>query len=224
MTNEIKAVIFDWGNVIAQFTNENFIQYLVPYTDKTPEELTKLIYPAKMPLGNTPGLITSGLPEQYELGSITSNEFYQGIRELTGADISKETFSEIYVQDKFWPISSTIGIMRKLKRSGRTVGLLSNTSEWDYELGFKPVFRRARIEPDFESLAFEVGVLKPSPEIYLDALGKLQRLEISAEQCVYIDDVKKYAEAAKKFGMVGIHYTHGKDNLETQLIDAGALI
>ena len=224
MTNEIKAVIFDFGNVIAQFTNGNFIQYLARYTNKTPEELTEIIYPTKMPAESTPGLITSGLPRKYEQGLITSGEFYQGIKELTGAVISEEIFLGIYTPDKFWPIPSTIGIMRKLKRSGRKVSLLSNTSKWDYELGFKPIFRRAGIEFDSESLAFEVGVLKPSPEIYLDALEKLQRLGISARQCVYIDDVEKYAEAAKKFGMGGIFYTHGKDNLETQLTDAGVWI
>lgn len=202
----IKSVIFDFGNVIAGFDNQIFIQYLVGYTDKSPKELTRLIYEG------------SGLPKKYETGLITSQEFFEQIKKLANAGISKETFSKIYTQDKFWPIPSTIEIIRDLKKNNYKVGLLSNTSEWDYELGFKPIFRRAGIEFDSESLSFKVGAMKPDEKIYRNSLNILN---IFPEQCVYIDDIEKYVDVARKLGMSGVHYNYEKDDLATKLVAEG---
>lgn len=207
----VEAVIFDFGNVIAQFNNQPFIQYLAGYTNETAVELTRRIYTES-------GI---SLPKHYETGLITSSEFFEQIKKLTDADISEETFSEIYTQDKFWPIPSTIGIIRDLKKNNYKVGLLSNTSEWDYELGFKPIFRRAGIEFDSESLSFKVGAMKPDEKIYRHAL---ESLALNPKQCLYIDDIEKYVEAAEKLGIKGVHYVCGKDNLESQLREKGVKI
>lgn len=221
----VKAVIFDFGNVIARFDNQNFIQYLAIHTNKTPEELTRLIYPKSIPgEGQKTGLITSGFPRQYETGLITSHEFFERMKELTQADISEQEFSEIYTQDKFWPIPETLGIMRKLKRNGNKVGLLSNTSELDYELGFKPIFRRAGIEFDSTSLAYKVRALKPDERIYKHALDGMRKFGIQPEQCVYVDDIEEYAKTAETFGMRGIHFDYRKDDLVEKLREKGVKI
>lgn len=56
---------------------------------------------------------------------------------------------------------------------------------------------------DAVTLSFEVGALKPEPEIYLDALRKLS---LPPEACVFIDDIGKYAEGAAALGIRGIRY------------------
>ena len=60
--------------------------------------------------------------------------------------------------------------------------------------------------------------MKPERRIYEHAL---KNLAVRPEECVYIDDIEKYVEAARKLGINGIHYTHGKDNLENQLKEVG---
>jgi putative hydrolase of the HAD superfamily len=51
--------------------------------------------------------------------------------------------------------------------------------------------------------SFQVHALKPEKAIYRDALSKL---DIQPEDCVYIDDVEQYAEAAAGLAMKAIHY------------------
>jgi HAD superfamily hydrolase (TIGR01509 family) len=58
------------------------------------------------------------------------------------------------------------------------------------------------------TVSFKVGALKPDRKIYLDALDKLG---VRAEESVYIDDVREYADAAGALGIKGIHYTSHED-------------
>jgi putative hydrolase of the HAD superfamily len=48
-----------------------------------------------------------------------------------------------------------------------------------------------------------VGVRKPEPEMY--AL-MLERLELPAEACAFVDDVSVNVDAARDAGMHGIHF------------------
>jgi len=94
-------------------------------------------------------------------------------------------------------------IYRLLRKQKIKIGLLSNTSEFDYELGIKPIMRRAKMKFDAISLSFKVKAMKPEQKIFQDILRKLQ---VSPERCVYIDDIEKYIRAAERIGMKGILY------------------
>ena len=80
--------------------------------------------------------------------------------------------------------------------------LLSNTSPWHYQHAIQttPVF------PVFENvtLSYEVGASKPDPRLFEDALAKL---DLMAEECIYIDDVPAFAQAATEHLLHGITYT-----------------
>ena len=56
---------------------------------------------------------------------------------------------------------------------------------------------------DAVSLPFKVKAMKPDNRILLDSISKLR---LKPEECVYIDDIERYAEAAKQIGTKGIHY------------------
>lgn len=184
------SIIFDWGNVIAKFNNDIFIQYLASYTSLSAEELRKRIYEE------------SGACKRYETGLITSEEFFEQIKKISMAEISQKAFAEIYSQ-KFTLIPETLEIYRELKKQGLKIGLLSNTSELDYESGFQPIMRRAKMKFDAVSLSFKVGAMKPDKRIFQDMLGKLRQ---PPERCVYIDDIGEYVNAARKIGMNAILY------------------
>ena len=53
------------------------------------------------------------------------------------------------------------------------------------------------------TLSFEVGVIKPSPEIYLMAARNLDRLP---EQCLFIDDLDKNVKGAQAVGMEAVKF------------------
>ena len=183
----IRGVIFDFGNVICSFDVEIFLAKLHEWSGLDVETLRDRIYGSR-------------LHSRYERGEISSERFYREISRLTGARVSAEEFAEGF-SDIFTPLESTHGLIRALKGRYR-LGLLSNTNEWHFERHI----RKVPVFPLFDAvtLSFEVGALKPEPEIYLDALRKLS---LPPEACVFIDDIGKYAEGAAALGIRGIRYT-----------------
>lgn len=186
----IKAVIFDFGNVVCSFDNDIFLRRLLRFTDRSFDELKAAIY-------------TSDLHARYESGRISSEEFFREASETGRLSASGPEFFEAFLEI-FTPIPTTSRLIRKLKKEYK-VGLLSNTNEFHYERYISKV----EVFPLFDSvtLSFEVKVMKPGEGIYRDAVGKL---DILPEECVYIDDIEAYAEGARRLGMKGIRYvTHG---------------
>jgi len=182
----VKAIVFDFGNVICAFDNSIFLRGLLPYTGKSFGDLEELIY-------------RSDLPVRYETGLITSEEFFGKVSERCNLSISRERFIDAFT-GIFTPLPGTFRLIRELKERYR-VGLLSNTNEWHYEYFFKTI----DIFPWFDSvtLSYKVKEMKPGPRIYRDALEKLK---VEPKECVYIDDIEAYAEAASGLGMRGIRY------------------
>lgn len=88
-----------------------------------------------------------------------------------------------------------------LRASGVFVGLLSNmVPAWD-------VHWRRMVDPghfDDIVLSFEVGVRKPSQEIFALAL---QRSGTQPEETVFVDDLAGNCEGARKAGWTAIHFT-----------------
>ena len=183
----IKGVIFDFGKVICRFSNQIFIDKLATNCHYDSSELNKMIYEE------------SDIKQQYETGMISSDAFYRHVIEITGAKISKEDFIRIYT-NKFTPIAETIDLIKALK-SRYKLGLLSNTSEWD----FLYIIKSVEVFDLFDgvTVSYQLNAFKPDAKLYLDIVAKLG---LPPEECVYIDDIKEFAEAAEDVGIHGIHY------------------
>lgn len=184
----IRAVIFDFGNVIYSFDPLVFINRVAPFSlMQVPDIRTKLRQ-------------STDLFEKYETGRMTSEEFFLGMTTRLALNMQRKAFVEAFCSI-FTPIPSTMNLIRQLKSTHR-LGLLSNTSAWHFE----HIIANAPVYPLFETvtLSFEVGAMKPAEAIYRDAL---QKLNLPPDECVYIDDIKENADAAVSLGMTGIHYT-----------------
>ncbi len=182
----IRCVVFDFGNVICSFDNGIFLRNLLPYAGMTLEELGEAIF-------------DSDLHRRYELGLVSSEEFYREAVRRGRLTISREEFFDAF-NGIFTPIPETSELIRSLKGKYR-VGLLSNTNECHFER----TIRRVGVYSLFDSVtvSFEIREMKPAEGIYRDALSKLGAVP---EECVYIDDVEEYAEGARRQGMKGIRY------------------
>jgi hemerythrin-like metal-binding protein len=184
----IKAILFDFGNVMCHFDNDRFLAGLAAPCGKPAEALKALLYGQ------------STLLEDYEAGRIGSQAFLAGASDLCGLALPELEFRRAYT-DIFTPMEATFGLIRKLK-PGYRIGLVSNTSPWHFEDAIQttPVF------PLFDSvtLSYEVGASKPDPRLFEDALTKL---DLMAEECVYIDDLAPFAQAANTHLMHGLTYT-----------------
>lgn len=194
----IKAIIFDFGNVICRFTNEFFLDRISAINGQPKEKLRELFYN------------TSGLPKKYETGLLSSQEFFEELSKLFELNIPYNELKTIYSKDKFTQIEGMAQLINSLKEKYK-IGLLSNTSDWDHDYMVK-------VAPEINSfntitLSYEVKAMKPKLEIFYDALNKLK---LPPQDCVYIDDILEYVQAAESIGMKGIHFT-SLDNFKASL-------
>jgi 2-haloacid dehalogenase len=100
------------------------------------------------------------------------------------------------------PIEGTVTILETLHERGVPLYALSNWSAETYPLAAK----RFEFLNLFRGMVIsgEVGVIKPDPRIFRILL---ERHRIEPGKAVYIDDNPRNAEAARAFGIHGIHFT-----------------
>ncbi len=200
----IRAIIFDYGNVISRVDHSTFLNRIVPLSSDPARAMQTIAR-------RQPDLLV-----EYESGRTTSEDFYLRAAQEYGLSVSQADFKAAFI-DIFDRIQPTIELIKKLKPCYK-IALLSNTNEWHYKAEIE------RMEAfhlfDTTTLSFEVGAMKPDERIYSDALRKLA---LPPDACVYIDDISEYVDAAKRLGMNAIHYT-SPDNLLDALGAVGVKI
>lgn len=185
----IKAIIFDFGNVICHFTNEIYKQKIADLSGKTIEEIKNIFYE------------NSDIFKRFETGEINGQEFYENLGKIYGINIPYQELKTIYSKDKFSRVPGTKELIEKLRKNYK-VGLLSNTSEWDWDY-------MIQVAPEIETFdtitkSYEAKAMKPDEAIYEDALKKLN---LKPEECVYTDDILEYVDKAKSLGFEAFQFT-----------------
>lgn len=185
----IRAVVFDFGNVIYRFDNGRILAGLSGLCGRSVGELAPLV-------GASP------LAEDYEAGRVDSRAFLDGVSRLCSFPFEEASFVRAFT-DIFTPIEGTLELIRRLRPRYR-LGLISNTNPWHFEHAIRP----CPVFPLFDAvtLSFERKALKPDPRLYEDSLAKLG---LPAEACVFIDDRPEFAEGASRLGMHGITFADG---------------
>lgn len=93
-----------------------------------------------------------------------------------------------------------------VRSAGRKVGILTNDllefhgQAWVDSLAF---FR----DIDAVTDASRIGVLKPHPQAYLQAL---EDLGVSSEDVVFVDDQNRNVKGARDFGLTAVHFEVGR--------------
>jgi len=100
------------------------------------------------------------------------------------------------------PIAGTVEILAELRQRGTPLYALSNFSAET----FPPALQRFDFLRWFGDIVIsgEVGIIKPDPRIYEIMLA---RFAIDPQRAIFIDDVAANAEAARPFGIHGVHFT-----------------
>jgi putative hydrolase of the HAD superfamily len=192
---EIRAIIFDFGKVIADYDHGLFVERLAAVCAMSADELAGRFREE------------GSLFNDFEVGAISPAQFLGEMSRVCGHALSEAVLFPIFT-DIFTPIPSTCELIRKLKGRYR-LGLISNTNPWHYQHGIQdseafPLF-------DTVTLSFQAKALKPSPRIFEDALEKL---DLVSEECVFIDDIPAFVEAANGLRFHGIQYRGPKELLE----------
>jgi putative hydrolase of the HAD superfamily len=197
----IRAVISDLGKVIVYFDNGVFRRKLAGFCRFSPEEIQRLA-------ADNLELILS-----FDRGEITPEVFYAEISRKLEARIDSDRFFAIY-NDIFTLNPPVLETLKRLKPRYK-LALLSNTDVMRFG------FIRQRFPEififDAYVVSFELGVLKPDPRIYQEAL---RRLDVEPREAAFIDDMQENVEAAVRLGLKGLHFKP-ETNLEVELRKLG---
>ncbi len=180
----IKAVIFDWGGVIAPNPGGGWLGVLADMLDTTVQDLLPHWHAAHY--------------EDLSRGTIDEAEFFR-LFEVSLDRPSPSDVSRIWVDGSaFSPWPKMLTFIQKLKNEGYRVALLSNT--------VKPMSLVARQKGLYNTfdpviLSDAIGAAKPEIAPYQQMLDTLR---LNADECIYIDDLPKNLVPAEKLGMVTV--------------------
>lgn len=181
----IEAVVFDFGNVIGFFEHRRGIEKLAERLDIDIDAVHRALHEPDLAI-------------PYECGTMSTADFFAGIRQRAGFECDDETMLEC-LSDIFWPNEEICEVIHRLSSTNKLY-LLSNTCEMhadrfliDYRETFAP----------FKTLflSHQIGFIKPGLEVY----EHVQReIGIASESIVFIDDRPENIEGAKSCGWHGI--------------------
>lgn len=203
MTQHIKAIIFDFGNVLLEWNPRSVYRRYFDdeeAMEKFFREVNFMEWNAKQDKGRTFEEGVADLSAQFPQHAQLIRAYHDHWKDSIGK-----------------AISGSVEILKRLKKKGYPLFGLSN---WSAE-----TFPFAREKYDFFDLfddmviSAEVGFVKPEPEIYrilLDKIGK------PARECLFIDDSLANVQQATRLGFVTIHFT-SPAQLEDELTRIGVL-
>ncbi|MEW6376418.1 MAG: HAD family phosphatase [Thermodesulfobacteriota bacterium] len=190
--SQIAVILFDLGNVILPFNHYQIAEKIYRFSQKkefqNPDRIFSYLFDFE-----------KGAVNGYEVGKVSSLEFFQSLKESLRLSLSFEEFLPIW-NDIFTEDQEVSGIIRSLKGKKR-LGLVSNTNP----LHFEYIMKRFPIIQTFEKwiLSHEVGFKKPAVEIFQKAL---EWASVEPGKILFIDDMKGHVEVAVSLGMQGIHF------------------
>lgn len=199
----IRSILFDLGNVLVPFDIQRGYQQLSQASGLPQEEVAVRIR-------------ESGLYEVYESGQIETDSFLDEFTKVLGYRSSLEEFREVWNSIFFPHTVTSEELVVDLKARYRLV-LLSNTND----LHFNWLRERYPILNHFDAytLSYQVGAMKPSERIYAAAVENAQ---CKPEECFFTDDIEKYVEAARSFGIDAEQFV-GEERLRAHLRNRGML-
>jgi putative hydrolase of the HAD superfamily len=199
MKTSIKAVVFDFGNVLVKLDRLRICLRLSSHSPLSPDDICARIY-------------DSDLEYDSETGRYDSREYFRRIKQRIQG---KHGWTYEQFRSEFKDVFelNPEGMEALQAASGRKrIFILSNTSYlhalWLFE------HEDLATLPEQHIFSFKVGAMKPDPEIWKVML-RMGSLE--ARQCLYIDDIKEYCEAAERIGFHSIHYQLGTTRLMEEL-------
>lgn len=190
----IKNIIFDMGNVILRWDPEYIASKLS--VDLNEQKIIKK------------ELFDSRQWQMLDQGLISKEEALAMIYEQTDKqNHALLKYALYHWYDYFEPIDDIVPLIRKLKQQGYKIYLLSNCS-----LQFNDYYQNVPAFKYFDDfyISARYQLLKPDIKIYEHFLTTFN---LKADECIFIDDVLKNVEGAKKTGIQAYHYDGNIDKL-----------
>jgi putative hydrolase of the HAD superfamily len=187
----IKAIIFDFGRVISAQKPSSLFRIYEGELGLAPGELNRVMF---------------GSPTWQEtlLGRRSLDDYWREVGPMLGLDSAEaiHAFRQRYFGDE----SIDPGVQSLIQDLyGRyKLAVLSNSpprlGKWLADWGILDLF-------DVVVCSGDEGLVKPDPAIFDLTLA---RLDVAAEEAVFIDDTPGHVQAARDLGIHGIHFTNSE--------------
>lgn len=192
---EIKALIFDLGNVLIYFDWNIAKERLNQIEENLGNRTTEFLKQNK------------GLIYALETGKIEQGTFLNEIRLNINSKLSKEELAKIY-SEIFWENKELTKLLPELKKNYKLY-LLSNTNVIHREYGWKKYKFLKYFDKLF--LSYEIGFAKPDKEIYEFVSSSIP---FEKNEFVYIDDIEIFIEASRSLGWNAIKFESNEKLIE----------
>ena len=188
-----RVLISDFGGVLTSPLEAGFLAY-EEESGVTLAELGRAMADAAEEHGDQPLF-------QLERGEITEAEFRARIEAHLERDFDLARLIELSIK-RVESNTPMVEFVRELRADGVRAALLTNNvREWE------SLWRSPLVDDLFEVVVVsaEVGLRKPDPAIYTLTLERLGD-SVSAEDCVFVDDLEINCEAARALGIQAVHF------------------
>ena len=186
---QYKNIIFDLGNVLVKLNPEGCIGAF------------KAIGMGEL-IEQNPQSEGMKLMSKLGVGMITTEEFCDAARKLTGSDVANEDIIDAANKMLVVIPDEKKERLLQLKKAGYRLFLLSNTIDihWDYCVEYLFPYQNHGVEDYFEQcfLSQRMHLAKPNARIYEEVI---KQANINPDETLFIDDLKENCEAAEKLGI-----------------------
>uniref|UniRef100_A0A0N4ZTD9 HAD family phosphatase n=1 Tax=Parastrongyloides trichosuri TaxID=131310 RepID=A0A0N4ZTD9_PARTI len=195
---KIKAVIFDFnGNYISNCGNEEYWDAYEEYLNLPSGSIKKTMFNSEMALYQMfTGKINA---EQFE-----ETHFIKAYNSKNNLNIKPfpiiRDFAELYNEESVLEDESMKNIITKLRNCNIKTALLTNNYYIDKNFSQR-LLPSNKDDYDVIVESCREGIMKPHSEIYRIMLD---RLDVAAENCIFIDESNYNCETANLLGMTSI--------------------
>lgn len=182
--SNIRVVLFDLTGVLIEDGSARFWDIL----KMTPHDQMLFTDPV------------TDLVEQYECGKLLTTEIVEGLYELFNKKYPKHLIRSALRAMRGGPIAEMEGVIRSITAPCQKA-LLANTNPMHYQQALPATPALRLLMPHF--LSFQIGALKPSPEIYHYVIT---HLACKPAELLLIDDSDVNIRGAQKCGMRGYRF------------------
>jgi epoxide hydrolase-like predicted phosphatase len=186
---QYKNIIFDLGNVLVKLNPEGCIGAF------------KAIGMGEL-VDTNPQSEGMKLMSKLGVGMITTEEFCEAARKLTGTDVTNGEIINAANKMLVEIPDEKKERLLQLKKAGYRLFLLSNTIDvhWDYCVEHLFPHQNYGVEDYFEQcfLSQRMHLAKPNARIYEEVI---RQANIHPDETLFIDDLKENCEAAEKLGI-----------------------
>ncbi|MBI3150973.1 MAG: HAD family phosphatase [Chloroflexi bacterium] len=187
MDSPITAIIFDFGNVFVNWDARNLYKRFFPDLQAVDSFLEEIHF------------------AEWNARQDAGRPFKDGVEELSKQFPQYASLIQAY--DTHWEESLTetlhenIEIAKNLKQSGWPLYLLSNFSVEKFEV----VKRQHEYLAIFDEMIISGAhkLIKPDPAIFELTLNRINR---TANECLFVDDSLPNIQAARNMGFITVHY------------------